>query len=67
MSIPQTNIRVQARSPLPDTPGTAYQTFPWPVPSPLTVSPTATWGSGLLPDVLKPAAATCATFPTGSS
>ena len=56
MSIPQTNIGVQAGSPPPDRSGTAYHSFPCPVPSPLTFSSTATWGSGPWPGVLKPAA-----------
>lgn len=56
MSIPQTNIHVQAGSALTDMLGTAYQAFPCPVPSPFTLSSTTTWGSGPLPGILKPAA-----------
>lgn len=56
MSIPQTSIRVQAGSAFPSMPGTAFQTFPYPVPSPLTVSSTTAWGSGPLPGGLNPAA-----------
>ena len=56
MSIPQTNTRVQAGALLPDMPGTAYQAFPYPVPSPLTFASIDNWALAPLPGVLKPAA-----------
>jgi len=56
MSIPQTNIGVQAGAPLPDRPCTVYHSFPYPVSSPLTFASTTTWGSDPLPGILKPAA-----------
>jgi hypothetical protein len=56
MSIPQTNIRVQAGALSPDRSGSAYEVFPCPVPSPLTFASTALWGSDPLPGILKPTA-----------
>jgi len=56
MSIPQTNIRVQAGALLSDRSGTANQAFAFPVPSPLTFASTAAWGSEPLPGVLRSAA-----------
>jgi hypothetical protein len=49
MSIPQTNIGVQAGSPLPVVPGAVCQTFPCPVPSPLIFSSATPWRSDPLP------------------
>jgi len=56
MSIPQTNIRVQAGALLSDRSGTANQAFAFAVPSPLTFASTAAWGSEPLPGVLRSAA-----------
>jgi hypothetical protein len=67
MSIPQTNIRVQAGSPLPDRSGAAYQAFPYAVPSPLPSPSTATWESDPLPDALKPASNSASFLPVGSA
>jgi hypothetical protein len=56
MSIPQTNIRVQAGAPLSDSSGAANQPFACPVPPLHTFASTAIWGSAPLPVILKPAA-----------
>jgi len=56
MNIPQTNTRVQAGALLPDMPGMAYQSFPYPVLSPFTFASTDNWALGPLPGALKPAA-----------
>jgi hypothetical protein len=56
MSIPQTNTRVQAGVLLSDRSGTANQTFPYPVPSPLAFASTDNWALAPLPGALKPAA-----------
>lgn len=56
MSIPQTNNRVQVGAFLPDMPGTAYQAFPYLVPSPLTFASTNSWAPGPLPVALNPTA-----------
>jgi len=55
MSIPQTNIRVQAGALLPGRSSTANQPFACPVSPPLTLASTATWGSDSSPGILKPA------------
>ena len=63
MSIPQSNIRVQAGSPLPDRSGSAYPAFPYPVPSLLPSTSTSPWGSDPLSGVLKPAANSASLLP----